>query len=434
MPPSVILGLGWGWLLVYAFPGIMTLDSLEHLREGRDWFFTDSHPPVMAAMWGVVDRVLPGPLGMLVIQGTAFLLGLYLVLRRTLSPRRAAWCAVAIFVFPPVFVPFAVIWKDCVMAGALVLGLAALLHDCRQVRLLGLASFTLATALRYNAPGATLPLVVLLFEWERGMRWLERYAIAVVAWLAVTLAAFGINKLITDREMHFWHMSMALADITGVLQFVDETLPDEQLRPLLAPTEIRVDRDIHDRIRWKYRSDDFQQLISGAGQLWDVPWTSPMPEARREAISHAWSTLLAEHPGAFLRYRLENFGEILGVNERFGGAVVVPHRAQYPGMLDYMGMGRGSSKFQRFVQNKYLWLAKHTRLFRPHVYALLALGLLLLAFRQRDVLAILLSGIGMELTLLVLGGTPDYRYSHWLIVCVCVALVVLVARRARGPT
>ena len=27
----------------------------------------------------------------------------------------------------------------------------------------------------------------------------------------------------------------------------------------------------------------------------------------------------------------------------------------------------------------------------------------------------------MELSLLALAVTPDYRYSHWLVVCVCLA-------------
>jgi hypothetical protein len=30
----VILGIGWGWLIVYAFPGVMTMDSMDQLREG----------------------------------------------------------------------------------------------------------------------------------------------------------------------------------------------------------------------------------------------------------------------------------------------------------------------------------------------------------------------------------------------------------------
>ena len=49
------------------------------------------------------------------------------------------------------------------------------------------------------------------------------------------------------------------------------------------------------------------------------------------------------------------------------------------------------------------------------------------AGRERDVLAIVLSGLCMELTMLRLGATPDYRYSHWLVVTTCLAIVMLIA-------
>ena len=59
------------------------------------------------------------------------------------------------------------------------------------------------------------------------------------------------------------------------------------------------------------------------------------------------------------------------------------------------------------------------------------LALLVMCRRQRDVLALLLSGLGLELSLLPLVQTPDYRYSHWLVICTCLAVVMLFTRRAR---
>src|SRR5258708_4769226 len=90
LPPQAILGMGWCVLALYAYPGVMTMDSFDELREGREWFFTDAHPPAMAALWGIVDRFVAGPFGMLAIQSVAFLAGIYLVLRHAMQPRRAA--------------------------------------------------------------------------------------------------------------------------------------------------------------------------------------------------------------------------------------------------------------------------------------------------------------------------------------------------------
>lgn len=425
------MACGWVVFLLYAYPGVMTMDSFDQLKEARAWFFTDSHPPVMAAIWGVLDRLISGPFGMLVLQSAAFVTGVYLLLARAMSPRAAAITSCAVLLFPPVLVPMAVIWKDCVMAGFLVLGTAAILDDRRGVRLLGLGALVIATALRYNALAATLPIIGLLFEWQPQKRWFVRYGVALGVWLAVAAVAFGINALLTDRKMHFWHSSLALADIVGTLAHVDDDIPDAELRPLLAPTQIRAEADLHQRIRRSYKAYDFQQLISGDDRLWDVNISGdiPTPAPQREAIGRAWTELVSTYPGAFARYRFDNFAETLGLRAKFRGATVVPHAWQYEGMLAYMGLSRSYTRFQDAAARANLWLARRTRLFRPHVYAVLALGLLLLCRRHRDVLAILASGLCMELSMLPLGATPDYRYSHWLVTCTCLGLVMLFARR-----
>lgn len=434
--PAIIVLIGWGLVVLYAFPGIMTMDSFDQLREGRAWSFTDAHPPAMGALWGIIDRIVAGPIVMLLLQTGTFAAGLYLVLRRMITPTRAALVTCAILLFPPVFVPLAVIWKDCQMAGFMMLGLACLLDERPRVRVAGLALLAVATAMRYMALAATFPLVILLFEWRPAMPWFKRYAIAATAWIAITAVAMGVNSLLTQRELHLWHSTMAFQDIAGVLEFVDDEIPDSELAPLLEPTGIRVHANYHDAIRAKYVSYDFQDLVIGDGRLWDVDWTNPMPEARRDAVGHAWSTLIRAHPGAYARYRLENFGEVLGVNRRFAGATVVTHRGQYPGMLEYMGLAKGSWRIQDRAEQMNLWLAKRTRLFRPHVYALLALGVLLLALaieRRREVIAIVASGLCLELSMLPLTATPDYRYSHWLVVTSLLAAVLMfVARFRRG--
>jgi hypothetical protein len=429
--PRTILVAGWCVFMLYAWPGVMTMDSFDQLREGREWYFTDAHPPVMAFIWGIVDRILPGPLGMLILQGTAFLAGVYLILCRAMRPRRAAIVACVVLLFPPVLAPLAVIWKDCIMAGLLVLGIPLVLSENRRVRLLGLALFVLATAFRYNALAATLPLVVLLFEWKPGQRWFVRYGIGVGAWLVCVVLAMGLNGALTDKQLHYWHSSSALTDITGVLAKIEHDIPDSELAPLLAPTEIKVDSNIHARVRAAYKRADFQQLLTGDGNLWDVPVTEPMPEARRDAIEKAWSTLVFGHFGAYARYRVDTFSEVLGLRKKFLGATVVKHEAQYPGMLDHMGVGRGRSRFQEIGESITMWTAKKTRLFRPHFY--LALVVILLAFcRQRDVLAIALSGLAMELSLLLLSWTADFRFSHWLVTSTMLTLATLIARRARS--
>lgn len=427
--PRVILVAGWLGLVLYAFPGLMTMDSIQQLQEARSHVFTDSHPALMAIVWSGLDRIIAGPFLMLVLQSVPFVAGLYLLLRRALSPRKAAVAAVLILWFPPVLAPMAVIWKDCMMAGFFLLGTAALLDDRRKVQIAGLVCFVIATSVRYNALAATLPLIVLLFR--SFSHWLKRYATALGVWLTVTLVAFGLNAAVTDKKMHIWESSLALMDIAGTLAETDGTIPDDQLRTTLAGTQILVDKDIHAAIRRQYSALDFEPLIAREGHLWDVPisGTVPAPAPQVAAIARAFWDVVTAHPAAYLRHRWHVFENVIALAPGPVQSPVMTHRYQYEDLLKMLGLRKSPSHFQDWLGRRLVRIARTTPLFRPWMYLVIALLLLPLALRHRDVLALLLSGIGLEASLFVLAPTPDYRYSHWLVLCTCVAVVMLTARR-----
>jgi len=69
VPPSAILLVGGLVFLAYAYPGLMTLDSVDQLTEARAGFYTDAHPPAMAVLWGVLDRIISGGFPILPVQG-----------------------------------------------------------------------------------------------------------------------------------------------------------------------------------------------------------------------------------------------------------------------------------------------------------------------------------------------------------------------------
>jgi hypothetical protein len=440
LPAGVIVAAGWAIGLVYAFPGMMTMDSLDQLREGREAFYTDGHPPAMAAMWRIVDAIVAGPIGMLAIQTAAFVTGMYLILRRALvSPRRAAVATVAIYLFPPVLAPMAVVWKDCVMAGFFLLGTALLFEDRRWWRVAGLACLILATAVRYNALAATLPLIGLLFAWPSITGW-RRYLLAFGAWFAVTASAFAIDAALTDAKMYVWQSSLAVLDITGTLANVDTPIPDDELRKTLAGTNILVDKDIHAAIRARYalcmqNGMDFEPLIAREGRLWDLPLSgvTPAPPAQRDAITRAFWDVVTDHPGAYLAHRWDTMRDVLGLTSRPVGAMVMTFRIQYPQYMERMKLSSGYSPLQDWLQKRAVWVAKKTPLFRPWIYVVISLVLLPFAWRERsvDVIALLLSGLALEASLFPLAPTPDYRYSHLLVVCTVMAVVMLTARRAR---
>jgi hypothetical protein len=435
-PPWFVLAVAWGVLVLYAFPGQMTQDSWDHLTEARSGIYTDGHPPAIDLLFRWVDYIVPGPFLMLVIQSAALLAGLYLILRRALSARGAAWATFGLYLYPPVMTAMAVIWKDSMMAGWLALGLVALFDHRLGVRCLALVALFVASAVRYNAFAATLPVIALVFEWRPGLARPARIAVAVAAWLAITLAAFAANRALTVRPMYVWQSTLAVYDIVGTLSHVDGELADPELEQVLEGTGLLVHKDIHHTMRALYSTHNFAPIIlDPVHPLWSLPihGLDPAPEPVRDAVARAWWRVVTAHPGAYLQHRLAVTGGVLALGtSHVSGAVTRRDSFRYTDYVHQLGLGTGWSPLQDRWTRLLQWIARVAPVFVPWMYLVIALVLVPLAWGHRDVLAILLSGLLYEATLVPLAASNDYRYSHWMVVTTCIAVVMLTARRARG--
>jgi len=89
--PAVVLGAAWIVLIVYAFPGILTQDSFDHLREARAGIYSDAHPAIIDLIWKILDTIISGPILMLLLQSGLLLAGVYYIFRIAFSPRAAAY-------------------------------------------------------------------------------------------------------------------------------------------------------------------------------------------------------------------------------------------------------------------------------------------------------------------------------------------------------
>ncbi len=434
LPPWAILAAAWIILVVYAYPGQLTQDSFDHLREARSGIYSDAHPAIIDLIWKVLDTIISGPILMLLLQSGLLLAGLYYIFRIALEPKPAAWWTFGVFVFPPVLCVMAVIWKDCQMAGFLAIGIAGLLSPKRSRRVLGLVAITVATALRYNAFGATLPLVVLLFEWRPGMHWLRRYALATAVWFATAFAALGVDAALTDKPMHYWHSSLAIYDIIGTYAHLDEDLPDAQLLADLEGTQLKITKDIHQKIREVYTPRDFFPILNDPKlTFWDLPINGyePAPQAQRDAIERAWWHVVTTYPWAFIEHRFAVFAECLDITSTHSMGAITRREFRYPDYAAQQGVLTIPSAVQIKLTRWLQWLSRHTPLFTPWLYFVLSLILIPVAWRQRAVLALVLSGIFMELTLLPLVHSRDYRYSHWMVITTTIAIIILTTQRAR---
>ena len=418
----LILGAGYAAFMIYAYPGYMSIDSAVHLLEGRAGHYTDWHPPMIAWLWHIVDWVIKGPLGMLLLQSAAFLAALYRWMRRAYQPTAAAALAVVILLFPPILAPMAVVWKDCQMAGYLLLGVSLVLSERRLVKIAGLVLCTLAMAMRDNAPATTLPFLVLAFTWKPAPKWFVRVAAAVAIWIVMATAAIGFNKTMTDQRMYAWHTAVATHDIIGVIKF-SHFYSDAQLEDILGGTPLVVHEHIQRAMQHAYTPVSWWSMLNGDGRIFNWPENAE----HRAALERAWKKLVEDNPRAYLRHRWRVFREVLGLTAH---PLPAPMWNAGPSE-DYvvqLHIEYTPKPIQVAIGDALKWLATQTGLFRPYIYFFLALLFVPLAWRERDVLALLASGLVYEFTTFPFGG-GDVRYSHWMTITVAVAGFILFRRR-----
>jgi hypothetical protein len=334
------------------------------------------------------------------------------------------------------------IWKDSLMAAFLALGTGLLLSPRRARRIAGLVALLLATATRYNALAMTLPIIALLFVWRPGQTWWKRYGIALATWVVITVSAQVVTRALTDRPHHLWHQSLALADMVGTLQYVDN-IPDAELHVTLAGTGITLADHLHERMRIQVAPDeDFvQALWDRTNALWKRPRPPKLGEppnwipsaARREAITRAWRKIVLAHPRAYLTYRLQVMRQLLQLTDvPFGSAAYIWFNdiQDITDSANKTQHDATASRLQSYLHEAMWWLGE-TWLFHVYIYLFSALLLVPLAVRDRESLALLGSGLAGTAALYVLSPTTDFRYCFWLVVSTVLAVAMLIARRAR---
>lgn len=156
IPPAGIVLAGWLGVMLYGLPGYLPPEAIRRLSDARRGHYGD----VSAVVWRVVDTVVPGPFGMLVLQTACFAIGAYLVLRHGMAARRAAIATLVILWFPPVAATLAVIWPESLATAWLMLGTAAVLSERPWRRIAGLVVLALAGAILEGGALVVLPLAL----------------------------------------------------------------------------------------------------------------------------------------------------------------------------------------------------------------------------------------------------------------------------------
>ena len=425
-PPRWYLLAAWLVAIVYAFPGYMNWDASEQETQARSGAYGDGHPPLMAACWRLVEHVVRGPFGMLVVQVSLFLWGLYAVFRLRFRPRTAAVIASALFLFPPILTPMTVVWKDAQMAAFLLAGIMLALRTSWRARGAGLALLFLGVGVRHNAPFA-LPSLCLFVAVSWGVRRkLVAAALALGMALLVTGSALYVNSRIGARE-YWWYRTFAIHDLVGTICLSDP-MTDEQVRTALAGIPLLVESDLQ-----RDMCKAYDPRVWFSASFGDHRVFGQVPDAdERKARGAAWKRVVLAHPYEFLAHRWRVMKEVLGLTSSPIWEPVCQEFGANHYQMDHLKEIHTQSWFQAAYGGLAVRLGR-TLAYRPWAYLLVGLAMLGYALRKRDgwLVAILTSGFLYESTYFIGAPSPDFRYSHWMVLCCCIAAVTVFGERLR---
>ncbi len=437
--PFAILACAWLAMVLYANPGYLSYDSVQALAEARVGRYLD----LAALVWRVVDHVVPGPFGMLLLQVTGVLCGAYRVLRSCLSPRRAAVCAGLVLWCPSISGTLGVIWTESHAAAWLLLGAGGLLSARRGLRIAGLVALALGAAMVVGGPVIVIPLVLGLWTWRPtpglgeapGAGAQARHAsgagrdvprggvrarvTAVAACALTSLVAAALASRFTDARA----VDRARIDLVGTIHHAAPQ-PDAALAPAFAT---RPPGGLDAALRAAYDPTwSLDQLRAAAARTLGSP--SPALTETRDAV-------VSSHRGAFFAYRWELLGALLQWSHRPAGSQVYVWFTDVQDLSGSAGLLQHDARpsaLQRILQRGMTWLGT-TWLFAPYLYAVLALALFPLALRDRVARAVLGSGLASLLVTFYAGTDAHLRGSLWLVVTTVLATALLIARRASRP-
>lgn len=424
-------------LTLYACtPGFMARDSGIQLEQARRFEFWDDHPMVMALLWHYLDRILPGPLGMLVSIGVSYwagLAGLFWALPGGFVARALGMLAVGFY--PPVFAAIPMVAKDGLMQGAILAGLACIVVSARRRRALGAGAgalcFLIAIGVRHNAIAAVWPLLLVpilaLPVLAKRSRWL-RLGLATALALGLTLSAsVGLRAAAAPitHKSEFWQRTLTF-DLAAMSIATRRVLVDPKSRVLTRGMGV-------DQIRHFFNIDyggGIYYCLPFRGQRCVPVFRMRYDERELERLRQNWLRAVAEHPLAYVRHRLAFARRLLATPGEAKKLYFHDTPPNHPLARAYYPPPPRAAWVMGLIE-----ALRSSIFYAPWLYVCVSLGLgavgLLFYLRGGSVLplAYALSGLSYIASDIVGATSSDYRYCIWTILCATLGSASFMALR-----
>lgn len=303
-----------GFLFVVAafYPGAMSSDSIEQYQQGRNWKFSDWHPPFMAALLGIFDRIFHSPAPLMIIHGFLYWLAFYLLARAFLRVNVLVAYLFSLLGFWPAFLTWTgVLWKDVGTTTGFLLAAAVLCHYSLQGRrppwtgaILVLIALLYGVLVRSYSSIAYVPLVFwlafLLSANPSSKRRGLRFALLGLVGVALVPAANAVVNLVLNPTPQCPLQSVLYHDLVGISVLSGERcLLHPYHRPQFQCSEVKAlyTPVCHDTVTFNSR-----------GLLIRVTEIKP--------LFRDWLNAVFAHPQAYLKHRWNVFAILFSLNDR----------------------------------------------------------------------------------------------------------------------
>lgn len=407
-------------VMVYR-PGVMSNDSVFQFQQASTGSFTaESFPPIMSFIWFYTHKLIPGPLGMMLLHNLVFWTGLGLIAWACTTRSLSAFiCMAGIGFCPPVFALLGILWKDVGLGAALVLfaGLVMIGAQRRSRGLLATALVPLfyAVAVRLNAAPAVVPLAWWWWHVVASARGTVPRALTTLGMSGVITALLVVLGTVVDAAIvtrHEQRQNVAvqgslLHDLAGIsVRTGGLSLPRYLQRPEMSLPALR---------QWYDPSD------GGNGFLYRYDFVFARTPEEWADLRDAWWQAVRRYPRAYLAHRIDvltTLLEIRGMYEPF-------HRGIDPNDL---GLTFPSRPLNDAVVHG---LDRLTPLFfRGWFFFLMLIVTAGFSIRHHwDAgLALTLSALMYALPYTVITGGSDFRYIWWPVLAAMITLLMIAGR------
>jgi hypothetical protein len=415
---------------IACYPGFLTPDSIDQFGQSLTGNYSDWHPPVMAAWWGILDKVYAGPQSMLLVQLILLWTSTFL-LATSLEVKQWKWMMVVLVLAPFVQNFAGYVVKDSQMALSWLLAFSILFYsNVKQGRVNFLAASLAGILIFYGMsvrPNALPGCLPLCFYWVATVypdrRKMAKYVAAFIVLLLMIVAQWLITERVIRPTKQYAVNKLMLHDLAGIYHKTGKDVFPPALYANPAFDTAFINQKYHpatfDMVWWNNEGEQISSVSNSA--------TS-------SAIQQYWLRAIRQHPFVYITNRVAGFLYYLRLKNRtegFDNYVFIITDNKYGLVLHQNILSKLLTKPIKF-QARFPYM-------RPWFWFFL--NIILIAFiskvadpKMRLACGVLIwSGLLYQLpSLFIFQTDTDFRYFYWNCISEFLAICMLVTDRIKN--